>query len=83
MTTFDQWDKEFRNQNLNAFNNNYNGLLWMKVRAICRGKQLKEFLKENNITLESTTIAKRNAELFQCLEKREDAMLILDNFCGV
>lgn len=80
MTTFDQWDKEFRNQNLNAFNNNYNGLLWMKVRAICRGKQLKEFLKENNITLESTTIAKRNAELFQCLEKREDAMLILDKF---
>lgn len=40
MTEFEKWDKEFRNQNLSAFNNNITGLLWLKVRAVCRGKQI-------------------------------------------
>ena len=39
MSNFEKWDKEFRVQNLYAFNHNENGLLWLKVRAVCRGKQ--------------------------------------------
>lgn len=80
MTEFEKWDKEFRNQNLSAFNNNLTGLLWLKVRAICRGKQLKQFAKENNITLISTKVSDQNAELFSLLEKRSDAMNSLDQF---
>ena len=51
MTNFEKWDKEFRAQNLYAFNYEINGLLWLKVRAVCRSKQIEEFIGENNITL--------------------------------
>jgi len=80
MTEFEKWDKEFREQNLSVFNNNISGLLWLKVRAICRSKQLKQFSKENNIKLESTKVSDQNIELFTLLEKRTDAMPILDKY---
>ena len=44
MKNFKKWDREFRKQNLYTFNNNFNGLLWLKVRAVCRGKQILQFL---------------------------------------
>ena len=80
MTEFEKWDNEFRNHNLNAFNGNFYGLLWLKVRAICRSKQLKQFIKENNIDLTATKVSEQNIELFDILEKRSDAMSILDTF---
>lgn len=80
MNGFEKWDIAFRDQNLDVFNNNTEGLLWLKVRAICRGKQLKSFLKDNNITLKSAKVTEQNIELFSILEKREDAMSILDKF---
>lgn len=80
MTEFEKWDKEFRNQNLNAFNGNFYGLLWLKVRAICRSKQLRQFVEENKIDLTSTKVSEQNVELFNILEKRGDAMSMLDRF---
>ena len=80
MTEFEKWDDEFRNQNLYAFNGNTNGLLWLKVRAICRSKQLRQFIQENKIYLTTTKVAEQNIELFDILEKRPDAMSILDAF---
>lgn len=80
MTNFEKWDKALKSQNLFLFNNNPNGLLWLKVRAICRGKQLSEFLETNNIFLASKKISDKNRELFEILEQREDAAGILDNF---
>lgn len=80
MSEFEKWDREFRNQNMTVFNNSYSGLLWLKVRAVCRGKQLKSFVEENNITLKSTKVSERNVELFSILEHRADAMTMLDRF---
>lgn len=80
MTNFEKWDKEFRSQNLFAFNNNENGLLWLKVRAVCRGKQIGKFLEENNLTLTQTKIANQNVELFELLERKESASMMLDKF---
>lgn len=60
MTNFEKWDKEFRAQNLFAFNHNNNALLWLKVRAVCRGKQIHQFLRKNAITLSTTKIAEQN-----------------------
>ena len=80
MTEFEKWDNEFRNQNMYAFNGNYYGLLWLKVRAICRSKQLRQFIKENKIDLTATKVSEQNIELFDVLEKRSDAMSILDTF---
>ena len=68
MTNFEKWNNEFKNQNLFAFNNNANGLLWLKVRAVCRGKQIKQFLEKNRIALHSSKIAEQNIELFKLLE---------------
>lgn len=83
MTNFEKWDKEFRAQNLYAFNHNINGLLWLKVRAVCRSKQIEQFIAENNITLTATRIAEQNAELFGKLESMPNAMQLLDGYLKV
>ena len=80
MTSFFKWDKEFRSQNLYAFNKAPDGLLWLKVRAICRGKQLRQFLRTNGISLSANRLAEQNVELFEVLENRPDAMQLLDSF---
>ena len=51
MTNFEKWDREFRAQNLYLFNNNDNALLYLKVRAVSRGKQIKQFADKNDIEL--------------------------------
>ena len=80
MTNFEKWDKEFRAQNLNAFNYDGNGLLWLKVRAVCRGKQIKRFINENGLTLQSTKLVDQNVELFQLLESLPNGMQMLDTY---
>jgi len=80
MTNFEKWDKEFRNQNLFAFNHNDNGLLYLKVRAVCRGKLTAKFLQDKSLRLNSTKIKDKFAELFSLLENTPDAMQLLDTF---
>ena len=80
MNTFEKWDKEFRDQNLYAFNNNPTALLWLKVRAICRARQIKQFCKAYDITLSTSKVADRNIELFDILLHREDSVSMLDRF---
>ena len=80
MSEFEKWDIAFREQKLDVFNYNRTGILWLKVRAICRSRQLKEFLKENNIVLCSTKVSDKNRELFDILTERVDASIILDRF---
>lgn len=80
MTNFEKWDKEFRSQNLFAFNFNENALMWLKVRAVCRGKQIQQFLENNDIILLSSKIGEQNIELFERLESIPNAMELLDAF---
>ncbi|MGM9846988.1 MAG: hypothetical protein ACI31F_03450, partial [Muribaculaceae bacterium] len=80
MNNFQKWDKEFRNQNLFAFNNNENGLLWLKTRAICRSKQIKSFIEINNIAIQSTKLNDQFIELFGILEQSPDSFIIVDKF---
>ena len=80
MTNFEKWDKEFRAQNLYAFNNNENALLYLKVRAVCRGKQIKQFVKKNGIVLNSTKISDQFAELFSVMENTPNGMDMLDTY---
>lgn len=83
MENFDKWEKEFRTQNMFAFNHNTNGLLWLKVRAVCRSKQMAQFCLENRIELKSSKISDRNVELFNILENRPDGMKMLDSYLCV
>lgn len=80
MSNFEKWDKEFRAQNLYAFNYDTDALLWLKVRAVCRGKQIEQFLNDNRLSLTTNKISEQNVELFELLEGREDAMSMLDRF---
>ena len=81
---FDKWNREFRNQNLFAFNNDINALLWLKVRAISKKLPMEKFLKQNNIQLNSTKITEQNKELFEKLEVNiEQSLNMLDNYPAV
>ena len=80
MTNFEKWDKEFRAQNLYAFNNNEKALLYLKVRAVCRGKQIKQFIEKNEIVLNSTKINDQFVELFSVLENSSNGMEMLDTY---
>jgi hypothetical protein len=80
MSNFEKWDKEFRAQNLYAFNNNENALLYLKVRAVCRGKQIKQFIDKNDIVLTSTRINDQFAELFSVMENTPNGMEMLDTY---
>lgn len=78
---FEKWDKEFRNQNLFAFNNDRNALLWLKVRAISKKLPMAKFLEQNNIQLNSTKITDQNKELFATLETNiEQSLDLLDAY---
>lgn len=80
MTNFEKWDKEFSIHNLYAFNNNENALLYLKVRAVCRGKQIKQFIEKNDIVLNSTKISEQFAELFSIMENTSNGMEMLDTY---
>lgn len=80
MTNFEKWDKEFRAQNLYAFNNNKNALLYLKIRAIRRKKQIKQFVEKNGIELKSSKINEQFAELFSVLESAPNSMNMLDTY---
>lgn len=80
MSNFEKWDKEFRAQNLYAFNNNENALLYLKVRAVRRGKQIKQFIDKNGILINSTRINDQFAELFSVMEKTPNGMEMLDTY---
>lgn len=80
MTNFEKWDRAFRAQDLYTFNDNENALLYLKVRAVCRSKQIKQFVERNNIVLQSKIINEQFAELFSIMENCPDGMAKLDTF---
>lgn len=80
MTNFEKWDSAFREQNLYAFNNDEKALLYLKVRAICRGKQIKQFVQDHKIALHSTKMSEQFAELYSIMENSPDGMAMLDSY---
>lgn len=80
MANFSKWSNEFSANNLYAFNHDANGLLWLKVRAVCRGRLILKFTEKNGIVLHASKNSERNVELFEALEKIPNAMQLLDDF---
>lgn len=78
--SFTEWDKLFRLQHLAPFNGNEEGLCWLKVRAICRGKLIDKFLYANHITLTSNKATEQFKELYDYLVLRDDSEAILNAF---
>lgn len=67
MKDFNYWDKLHKNEELEAFNNDPIGLLWLKTKSIIRKELITEFIKISNITLHETALAKQFIELFDIL----------------
>ncbi len=80
MTNYEKWDHEFRTNNLFAFNNNDEALLYLKVRAICRKTLITQFLKENNLTLKSKKVKEQFPELYALFEDEPELKPQLDCF---
>ena len=69
------------NQNLFAFNNDRNALLWLKVRAISKRLPMSKFLEKNKIKLSTTKITDQNKELFSKFETNiEPSLNLLDSY---
>jgi len=80
MTNFERWSIAFSKQEMYRFNNDANGLLWLKTRAICRGKQLARFLDKHELTLSAKGAKEKKRELFELLEKKPEATQWLNDF---
>jgi len=80
MSNFEKWEAAFGKQEMHLFNHDAEGLLWLKVRAICRGKQLAKFLKKHHLSLTATKAKEKNRELFELLAGKEEATQWLDAF---
>lgn len=80
MTNYEKWDHEFRTNNLFAFNNNAEALLYLKVKAICRKTLITQFVKENNLTLKSKKVKEQFPELYALLENKPELKPQLDCF---
>lgn len=79
--TFDFWNRQFRDNKQFVFNNNSEGLIWLKVRAITRKQQLRNFLERNS---DIEIIARKQkdigVELYEKLLLLNDGMQRLDSF---
>lgn len=78
--SFEEWDSLFRRQDLSPFNGNTEGLCWLKVRAICRGKLIDRFLNDNKITLTSTKTSEKFKMLYNYLVMKDNSEEMLNSF---
>lgn len=69
MNDFNYWKKLHDSYNLEEFNTNIFGLLWLKVKSIVRKELIKLFVEENNINLKEKTLYKQFVELYILLYK--------------
>jgi hypothetical protein len=69
MKTFEYWKKSHEGEKLEEFSTDTDGLLWLKTKSIVRKDIIVDFLAQNGITLESTSLNSQFIELFGILSK--------------
>ncbi len=67
MIDFDYWNNLYKNEQLDDFNFNPYGELWLKTKSIMRKEILADFLMLNNLSLEATILHKQFEELYSLL----------------
>ena len=55
-------------------------MLYLKVRAICRGKLIKQFTEKNQLELKSTKVNNQFSELYSLLENNSNGKNMLNTF---
>lgn len=66
-SSFNLWKSRYDSENLIDFSQNYEALLWLKVKSIIRKDIISEFCKVNTIALKTNTLSKQFEELFNIL----------------
>ncbi|MCX6162762.1 MAG: hypothetical protein NTV87_15690 [Ignavibacteriae bacterium] len=69
MKDFNYWKKLHENEQLEEFNTDNIGLLWLKTKSIIRKELIAEFIGRNKLQLKETTSGKQFTELFNMLSK--------------
>lgn len=81
MKDFNYWKKRYESEQLEEFNSDSVGLLWLKTKSISRKELIAEFVEQNNLSLNETTLAKQFVELFNLLCRDiENSHQLLDSF---
>ena len=82
MKDFDYWKKRYESQQLEEFNDDDIGLLWLKIKSIGRVDIIKSFIDKNNINInQKLNLEKKFEELFIFLCKDiEHSNKLLDNY---
>lgn len=83
---FNKWKAVYDSEDLIAFSENKEALLWLKVKSIVRQEIISEFCKDYQITLKESSLTKQFEELFDILcsnidvsHKKLDAYILLKN----
>ena len=81
---FNYWKKLHDSQNLEEFNTNNLGLLWLKIKSIIRKELIIGFTSKNNINLTEKSLNKQFEELFNLLSINiEKSNSLLDNYIRI
>ncbi|MDR0941811.1 MAG: hypothetical protein LBM68_06245 [Bacteroidales bacterium] len=72
MKNFKYWDDLHKNENLEEFNNDRIGLLWLKIKSIIRKELIEDFVLRNKISLKETALKQQFVELFVLLSQNID-----------
>ncbi len=65
--TFDYWKKQHDSNELNEFNYDSSGLLWLKLKSIVRRGIIDGFIEENSLELSETNLNNQFIELYSLL----------------
>lgn len=65
MRDFDYWKRLFESDNLDEFNSDTSGLLWLKLKSIVRKELLQAFLLKNGLFLSSKGLNSQFSELYE------------------
>ena len=81
MKDFKYWKKQHDSEQLDEFNSNPSGLLWLKVKSILRKELITEFIKETQLSLKETALSKQFIEIYGLLDQNTlQSHQVLDNF---
>jgi len=69
MKDFPYWQTLYESDNLEEFNSDEAGLLWLKLKSIMRKPLIDEFVAENQIALNQTSLNQKFIELYALLVK--------------
>lgn len=84
MKDFNYWKKRYESEQLEEFNTDDAGLLWLKTKSISRKELIAEFVSDNNIVLKESTLGKQFIELFTWLSNNtEHSHKILNDYINI